>query len=110
MSRIVWRLKALLTTWHTCDLRSERNAILVLVGFHPKVRVAKGVVAERVLGASGLLTDLHRRAVPALLLVTEGRSRLKKAVEAWSNVRVRRCTTHKGRDLASVSLVHPMRK
>jgi transposase-like protein len=55
----------------------------------------------------GLLTDLQRRGLPApLLVVTDGHAGLKKALEAWSTVRVQRCTTHKERNLDDACPVH----
>ena len=132
VSRIVARLKALFTTWQTRDLRGERYAVLFLDGFHLKVRMARRVIAVPVLTVlgvtengqkrlvalqlaateataswSGLLTDLQRRGLPApLLVVTDGHAGLKKALEAWSIVRVQRCTTHKARNLEDACPVH----
>lgn len=132
VSRIVARLKTLFTTWQTRDLRGERYAVVFLDGFHLKVRLARRVLAVPVLTAlgvmengqkrlvalqlaateataswSGLLTDLQRRGLPSpLLVVTDGHAGLKKALEAWSSVRVQRCTTHKGRNLEDACPVH----
>jgi putative transposase len=132
VSRIVVRLKILFTTWQTRDLHGERYAVLFLDGFHLKVRMAKRVIAVPVLAAlgvtetgqkrlvarqlaatevrgswSGLLTDLQPRGLPApLLVVTDGHGGLKKALDAWSAVRVQRCTTHKGRNLEDACPVH----
>jgi transposase-like protein len=132
VSRIVARLKALFTTWQARDLRDERYAVLYLDGFHLKVRMARRVIAVPVLAAlgvaengqkrlaalqlaateaqtswGGLLTDLQRRGLPApLLVVTDGHAGLKKALEAWSTVRVQRCTTHKERNLDDACPVH----
>ncbi len=123
VSRIVTRLKVLFTKWQIRDLCGERYAVLFLDGFHLKVRLAKRVVAVPVLAAlgvlengqkrlialqlaaseataswSGLLSDLQRRGLPKpLLVVTDGHAGLKKALEAWSHVRVQHCTTHKCR-------------
>jgi putative transposase len=132
VSRIVARLKVLFTTWQARDLQDERYAVLFLDGFHLKVRMARRVVAVPVLAAlgvaengqkrlaalqlaateaqtswGGLLTDLQRRGLPApLLVVTDGHAGLKKALEAWSTVRVQRCTTHKERNLDDACPVH----
>jgi len=134
VSRIVARLKALFTTWQARDLQDERYAVLYLDldGFHLKVRMARRVIAVPVLAAlgvadngqkrlaalqlaateaqtswGGLLTDLQRRGLPApLLVVTDGHAGLKKALEAWSTVRVQRCTTHKERNLDDACPVH----
>ena len=132
VSRIVARLKALFTTWQARDLQDERYAVLYLDGFHLKVRMARRVVAVPVLAAlgvaengqkrlaalqlaateaqtswGGLLTDLQRRGLPApLLVVTDGHAGLKKALEAWSTVRVQRCTTHTERTLDDACPIH----
>lgn len=121
MSRIVARLKALLTTWQTRDLSSERYPIVFLDGFHVKVRLARRVVSVPVLAALGvtesgqkcLLTlrvaaseasatwgaavaDLQQRGLAApLLLVVDGTAGLKHALKQWEGVRVQRCTVHK---------------
>src|SRR5713226_3685504 len=51
--------------------------------------------------------DLQRRGLPApRLVVTDGHAGLKKALEAWSSVRVQRCSTHKGRNLVDACPVH----
>lgn len=132
VSRIVARLKALFATWQCRDLHGERYAVLFLDGFHLKVGMARRVIAVPVLAAlgvtehgqkrlvalqlavteattswSGLLTDVQRRGLPSpLLVVTDGHAGLKKALEAWSTVRVQRCTTHKGRNLEDACPVH----
>jgi putative transposase len=106
--------------------------VVYLDGFHLKVRMARRVVAVPVLAPLGvaehgqkrlvalqlaateaqaswgvLLTDLQRRGLPApLLVVTDGHAGLKKALEAWSTVRVQRCTTHKARNLDDGCPVH----
>lgn len=132
VSRIVARLKALFAAWQTRDLHDERYAVLFLDGFHLKVRLARRVLAVPVLAALGvtetgqkrlvalqlaateattswgsLLADLQRRGLPSpLLMVTDGHAGLKKALEAWSTVRVQRCTAHKGRNLDDACPVH----
>ena len=98
VSRVVARLKVLFATWQDRDLHHERYALIFLDGFHVRVRLAGRVVVVPVLAAlgvteagqkqlvalqlaaaeataswSGLLTDLHRRGLPApLLVVTDG--------------------------------------
>lgn len=121
VSRIVARLKALFTSWQTRDLSTERYPIIFLDGFHLKVRVARRVVSVPVLAALGVgengqkslvdlrvaaseaevtwgavITSLQQRGLTApLLLVVDGNTGLKKALERWDGVRVQRCTTHK---------------
>lgn len=121
VSRIVGRLKALFTTWQGRDLSSERYAIVLLDGFHLKVRLARRVVSVPVLAALGVtetgqkcllglrlaaseaeatwgavVTDLQQRGLVApLLLVVDGHAGLKSALKQWEGVRVQRCTTHK---------------
>ena len=121
VSRIVGRLKALFTTWQGRDLSTERYAIVMLDGFHLKVRLARRVVSVPVLAALGVtdtgqkcllglrlavseaeatwgavVTDLQQRGLVApLLLVVDGHAGLKSALKQWEGVRVQRCTTHK---------------
>lgn len=121
VSRIVGRLKALFTTWQGRDLSTEQYAIVMLDGFHLKVRLARRVVSVPVLAALGVtetgqkcllglrlavseaeaswgavVTDLQQRGLRApLLLVVDGHAGLKSALKQWEGVRVQRCTTHK---------------
>jgi putative transposase len=121
VSRIVGRLKALFATWQRRDLSSERYAVIVLDGFHLKVRLARRVVSVPVLAALGVtetgqkclvglrlavseaktawgtvIIDLqHRGLVAPLLLVVDGNGGLKSALKQWDGIRVQRCTTHK---------------
>ena len=121
VSRIVARLKALFATWQDRDLSAERSPIIFLDGFHLKVRVARRVVSVPVLAAlgvaengqkcvldlrvaaseaaatwGGVIAGLQQRGLAApLLLVVDGNTGLKKALERWDGVRVQRCTTHK---------------
>lgn len=121
VSRIVGRLKALVTAWRDRDLSTERYPIIFLDGFHLKVRLARRVVSVPVLAAlgvaesgqkclldlrlaaseaevtwGGVLTSLQERGLAApLLLVIDGHAGLKKALERWDGVRVQRCTVHK---------------
>jgi putative transposase len=136
ISRVVARLKTHFEAWRTRDLSTERYAILFLDGFHLKVRMARRVVAVPVLAAlgvtesgqkqlialrlaateattswSGLLSDLQQRGLSApLLVVTDGHAGLKRALEAWSTVRIQRCTTHKQRNLEDACPVHARRE
>lgn len=54
VSRVVARLKGLLATWQTRDLRDERYAVIFLDGFHLRVRLAGRVVVVPVLAALGV--------------------------------------------------------
>jgi putative transposase len=54
VSRIVGRLKALFVSWQGRDLSTERYPILMLDGFHLKVRLARRVVSVPVLAALGV--------------------------------------------------------
>jgi putative transposase len=121
VSRVVGRLKALFEAWASRDLSAERYAVLYLDAIHLKVRMARRVVAVPVLAAlgvaedgtkvlvslgiaaseaasqwGGVLVDLQRRGMGApLLIIVDGHAGLRKALEAWPEVRVQRCTTHK---------------
>ena len=121
VSRVVARLKALFESWNERDLSEERYAILYVDGFHLKVRLARRVVSVPVLAVlgvaedgtkvlvslrlaaseapshwSGVLLDLQRRGLVApALLVVDGHSGLRKALESWPEVQVQRCTRHK---------------
>jgi transposase-like protein len=79
VSRIVARLKALFTAWQTRDLRGERYTVLVLDGFHLKVRLAKRVVAVPVLAVLGITETGHKRLVALQLAASE-------ATTSWSGV------------------------
>jgi transposase-like protein len=132
VSRVVARLKALFEQWQTRDLQTERYAVIYLDGFHLRVRLAGRVVVVPVLAAlgvtasgqkqlialqlaaseataawGGLVGDLQARGLPApLLVITDGHAGLKKALAAWSSVRVQRCVTHKWRNLEDACPVH----
>lgn len=125
VSRVVGRLKELFARWQERDLAAEGYALLFLDGFHLKVRLARRVVAVPVLAALGvredgqkvlvalrlaaseaaslwseLLIDLQRRGLVApRVLVVDGHAGLRKALAAWPEVEVQRCTQHKLRNL-----------
>jgi transposase-like protein len=132
VSRVVARLKTLFESWNERDLSEERYAILYLDGFHLKVRLARRVVSVPVLAVlgvaedgtkvlislkvaaseaathwSGVLLDLQKRglAAPALLVV-DGHTGLRKALESWPEVQVQRCTRHKLVNLVEHCPVH----
>src|SRR5713101_6260574 len=79
VSRIVARLKALFTTWQTCDLHGERYAVVFLDGFHLKVRLARRVVAVPVLAALGVMENGQKRLIALQLAASE-------ATASWSGL------------------------
>ena len=121
VSRVVGRLKGLFESWSTRDLSEESYAILYLDAIHLKVRLARRVVCVPVLAVlgvaedgtkvlvslllaaseaathwGGVLEDLQRRGLPSPVgIVVDGCAGLKKALQAWPEVRVQRCTWHK---------------
>jgi putative transposase len=125
VSRVVTRLKAQFAQWRGRDLSQERFAILFLDGFHLKVRMARRVVSVPVLAVlgvspdgtkrlvalelaaseaethwSGLISDLKRRGLESpVLIVSDGHRGLVKAIEAWPQAEVQRCTVHKWQNL-----------
>jgi transposase-like protein len=125
ISRVVSRLKAHFATWSSRDLSGEHYAIVFLDGFHLKVRIARRVVSVPVLAVLGvaddgtkslvalrlaaseanahwkwLIEDLETRGLPApCYLVSDGHKGLLKAVKAWPEVKVQRCTRHKWANL-----------
>lgn len=132
VSRVVARLKTLFERWSERDLTEERYAILYLDGFHLKVRLARRVVSVPVLAVLGVaedgtkvlislklaaseaathwsavLLDLQKRglAAPALLVI-DGHTGLRKALESWPEVQVQRCTRHKLANLLEHCPVH----
>jgi transposase-like protein len=132
VSRVVARLKALFESWNERDLSDERYAILFLDGFHLKVRLARRVVSVPVLAVLGVAEDgtkvlvslklaaseagshwsevllgLQRRGLIApTLLVVDGHSGLRKALESWAGVKVQRCARHKLTNLLEHCPVH----
>src|SRR5260221_785459 len=136
VSRVVGRLKKLLESWHHRDLKAERYGVLFLDGFHLKIRMAKRVVSAPVLAVLGVredgekvlvalrlapseaatnwsevLVDLQKRGLPApLLMVVDGHMGLHKALSAWPQVKVQRCTTHKLRNLQDHCPTHARRE
>ncbi len=125
VSRVVTRLKEQFAQWSERDLSQERYAILFLDGFHLKVRMARRVVSVPVLAVlgvapdgtkrlvalqlaaseaethwSGLISDLERRGLESpVLIVSDGHRGLTKAIEAWPQAEVQRCTVHKWENL-----------
>jgi transposase-like protein len=136
VSRVAARLKAQFAQWSERDLSDERYAILFLDGMHLKVRMARRVVTVPVLVALGvaedgtkrlvalelavseaaehwsrLVSDLARRGLQSpVLVVSDGHRGLAKAVEAWPEAQVQRCTLHKWRNLEKCCPAHARRE
>lgn len=136
VSRVVARLKELFAAWSSRDLSAEPCAVLFLDGFHLKVRMARRVVSVPVLAVLGVresgekmllalrlapseaaanwsevIFDLQRRGLATpLLLVVDGHQGLGKALSAWSETKVQRCTVHKLRNLLDACPVHARRE
>lgn len=136
VSRVVARLKELFTAWSNRDLSAEPCAVLFLDGFHLKVRMARRVVSVPVLAVLGVREDgekvllalrlapseaaanwgemiaaLQRRGLSTpLLLVVDGHQGLGKALAAWSDTKVQRCTVHKLRNLLAACPTHARRE
>ena len=132
ISRVVGRLKALFQAWNVRDLSEEQYPILYLDAIHLKVRLARRVVSVPVLAVLGVakdgtkvlvalrvatseaashwgsvLIDLQRRGLAApRLLIVDGHSGLRKALEQWPGVQVQRCSKHKLANLEEHCPVH----
>jgi transposase-like protein len=122
--RIVARLKGLLAAWRGRDLSEETYPVLFLDALYLKVRLVRRVISVPVLAVLGvrengrkvllvlelaaseaarswrpLLDRLIGRGLAApQLLVTDGHAGLRRALEAWLQARVQRCTQHKWRN------------
>ena len=136
VSRVVGRLKDLFESWQHRDLKTERYGVLFLDGFHLKIRMARRVVSvpvlavlgvrldgEKVLVALGLapseaavnwsevLVDLQKRGLTApLVMVVDGNAGLNKALAAWPEAKVQRCTVHKLQNLRDHCPAHARRE
>jgi len=136
VSRVAARLKAQFAQWSERDLSEERYGILFLDGFHLKVRMARRVVSVPVLAALGvapdgtkrlvalelavseaeaswsrLVADLERRGLATpVLIVSDGHRGLAKAIEAWPQAQVQRCTVHKWQNLVKHCPAHAHRE
>ena len=132
VSRVVGRLKKLFWSWAARDLSEESYAILFLDAINLKVRMARRVVSVPVLAVlgvrenglkvlvalklaaseaeacwGGLIDDMKRRGLPSPeLLVSDGHPGLTKALKAWPQARVQRCTVHKRENLMDHCPVH----
>ncbi len=132
ISRVVGRLKALFQAWNERDLSEEQYPILYLDAVHLKVRLARRVVSVPVLAVLGVaedgtkvlvalriatseaathwgsvLIDLQRRGLAApRLLIVDGHSGLRKALEQWPGVQGQRCSKHKLANLEEHCPVH----
>jgi len=136
VSRVAARLKVQFAEWSERALSEERYAILFLDGFHLKVRMARRVVSVPVLAALGvapdgtkrlvalelavseaeaswsrLVSDLERRGFTSpVLIVSDGHRGLAKAIEAWPQAQVQRCTVHKWQNLVKHCPAHAHRE
>ena len=132
VSRVVARLKELYAQWDERDLGRDAYPILFLEGFHLKIRMARRVVSLPVLAVLGVdesgtkvlvalrlaasegstlwsdvLVGLQRRGLRTpLLIVADGHAGLQKALSAWPDARVQRCTQHKRQNLLEHCPVH----
>lgn len=132
VSRVVARLKEHFAAWTSRDLSAELYNIIYLDGFHLKVRMARRVISVPVLAVLGvnndgqkrlvalrlavsesgrcwgdLVNDLHRRGLPTpQLVVTDGHTGLRKAMELWPEAKIQRCTQHKRQNLMDHCPVH----
>jgi transposase-like protein len=129
---VVGRLKTQFAAWCERDLSAEAYRILALDAIHLKVRMARRVVSVPVLvvigvdeagdkrllalrlAASeaaanwgGLIADLIRRGLPSpALLLCDGHKGLRKALQAWPEIRVQPCTQHKRENLKAACPAH----
>lgn len=136
VSRVAGRLKGEFAQWSERDLSGEQYAILFLDGFHLKVRMARRVVSVPVLAVLGvapdgtkrlialelavseaevhwsrLVSDLERRGLESpVLVVSDGHRGLMKAIEAWPQAEVQRCTVHKWQNLVKHCPAHAHRE
>ena len=136
VSRVVSWLKERFAEWQGRDLSDESYAIVLLDGFHLKVRMTKRVVSIPVLAALGVATDgqkrllslrpvvneasthwgslvedLQLRGLPApKLVVSDGHKGLTKALEKWPDSRLQRCAQHKSANLLEHCLAHARRE
>jgi transposase-like protein len=136
VSRVTTRLKEQFAHWSERDLSQEHWEIVFLDGFHLKVRMARRVVSVPVLAVLGVapdgskqlvalslaiseaqthwaqvIEDLKRRGMPSpALLISDGHRGLVKAIEAWPEAQVQRCTVHKWRNLVKHCPAHAHRE
>jgi putative transposase len=136
VSRIVGRLKEQFTAWEERGLSDERYAVLFLDGMHLKVRMARRVVSVPVLAVLGVTADgrkqlvslalavsesgaswsgvvlgLQRRGLESpKLVVADGHKGLARAISAWPNADVQRCTVHKWGNLEKTCPKHARRE
>jgi len=132
VSRVVGRLKAHFSDWQTRDLSDDHYSIVYLDGIHLKVRLARRVVSVPVLAVmgvdgdgrkvlvslqlavseaslhwKGVIEDLLRRGLPTPeLVIADGHGGLTRAITAWPEARVQRCTQHKWRNLSEHCPAH----
>ena len=136
VSRVVSRLKALFASWSARDLGDESYPILILDAIHLKVRLVRRVVSVPVLVVMGvdeagikrlvtlrlavseaamnwrdLIEDLIDRGLQSPgLIISDGHKGLRRAITAWSDARVQRCTVHKRMNLEAQCPAHARRE
>jgi transposase-like protein len=132
VSRVVGRLKDLFAAWRSRDLQHESYPILMLDAIHLRVRLVRRVVSTPVLVAMGVdeagnkrlvalelavseatanwatvVGGLSDRGLPSpQLIVSDGHKGLTKAIAAWPDAKVQRCTVHKLANLLAACPVH----
>ncbi len=136
VSQIVGRLKGIFAAWRERDLSEEACPVLFLDALYLKVRLVRRVVSVPVLAVLGvrddgqkvllalelatsestaswrrLLDGMIRRGLPQpSLLVSDGHAGLTRALEAWPEAKVQRCTQHKWRNLVEACPRHAHRE
>jgi len=136
VSRVVGRLKALFASWCERDLSEERYPIVMLDAIHLKVRLARRVVSVPVLVVMGVdeagnkrlvalrlavseasanwgevIDHLGARGLPSPeLIISDGHKGLIRALAAWPEARVQRCTVHKRTNLEAQCPTHARRE
>lgn len=132
ISRVVSRLKALFAGWSGRDLSDERYPVLILDAIHLKVRLVRRVVSVPALVVLGVdesgtkrlvalrlavseaatnwgavIDDLSARHLQSPgLIISDGHKGLRRAIAAWPEARVQRCTLHKRSNLEAQCPAH----
>ncbi len=125
-------MKELFAAWRSRDLSAERYPVLVFDAIHLRVRLVRRVVSAPVLVVMGVdeagnkrlvalelaaseaasnwstvVGSLIDRSLPEpSLLISDGHKGLTKAIGAWPDANVQRCTVHKLANLLKACPVH----